>query len=244
MFSAIVEMSNKTSHEGVAMTLTLVVPILGPPGVGKTTLTLALNDDPRRHTFRLRDQVPADVLAATAGTVEHLGWIDTGIVDQTLRSYLYSVSHRDVDVVLLDNFPGSAAQVSLLLDALAHSAPMASVEPIEMRADSKVLRNRARHRRVCQRCEKDPVADPRMPAKPSLLDDWACGKCGALLHFRRGDAPRLLKARTKRFDRSIDEIRAAFTAKGVDITILDATLSTDHAVQMVVPMLNSRSPIS
>ncbi|MEV0339440.1 hypothetical protein AB0H49_10465 [Nocardia sp. NPDC050713] len=226
------------------MALALVVPILGPPAVGKTTLTLALGNRARRHTFRLRDQVPADVLAATAGTAAHLGWIGTDIVDQALHSYLDFVVQRDVDVVLMDNFPGSAGQVSLLLEAVAHSAPMARVEPLELHADSKVLRNRARQRRVCQRCEKDPVADPRIPAKPSLFDDWLCGKCGALLHFRRGDAPRLLEARTKRFDSSIDKIRAAFTANGVDIALLDATLPADHAVGLVEPMLNSRSPIS
>ncbi|MEU2254439.1 hypothetical protein ABZ540_14880 [Nocardia xishanensis] len=226
------------------MTLTLVVPILGPPAVGKTTLTLALGDDARRRSFRLRDQVPAEVLAATAGTVERLGWIDTDIVGQTMRSYLDSLVHRDVDVVLMDNFPGSAEQVSLLLDTLAHSAPRARVEPIEMRADSKVLRKRARHRRVCQRCEKDPVADPRIPARSSLLDDWLCGKCGALLHFRRSDAPRLLEARTKRFNSSIGEIRAAFTTNGIDITILDAALPADRAIHLVEPMLNSRSTIS
>ncbi|MGY5310244.1 hypothetical protein [Nocardia gipuzkoensis] len=226
------------------MTITLVVPILGPPAVGKTTLTLAVGGNARRHTFRLRDQVPADVLAATAGTAGRLGWIDTDIVDQTLRSYLHSIVQRDIDVVLMDNFPGSAGQVSLLLNALAHAAPMARVEPIEMRAASEVLRHRARYRRVCQRCEKDPVADPRIPAKPSLLDDWKCSKCGALLHFRRGDAPGLLKARARRFDSSIDEIRAAFTAHGVDVTILDATLPAEHTARLVEPMLNSRSPIS
>ncbi|SNY85896.1 hypothetical protein SAMN04244553_3792 [Nocardia amikacinitolerans] len=226
------------------MTLTLVVPILGPPAVGKTTLTLALGSDARRQTFRLRDQVPVQVLAATTGTAERLGWIDTHIVDQTLRSYLDSIVNRDVDVVLMDNFPGSAEQVSLLLDALAHSAPTARVEPIEMRAEGKVLHNRARRRRVCQRCEKDPVADPRIPARSSVLDDWHCGRCGTLLHLRRGDAPRLLAARTKRFDSSINEIRAAFTANGIDITILDAALPTDNAIHLVEPMLNSGSAIS
>ncbi|MEU5762176.1 hypothetical protein [Nocardia sp. NPDC047648] len=226
------------------MTITLVVPILGPPAVGKTTLTLAVGGNARRHTFRLRDQVPADVLVTTAGTAGGLGWIDTDIVDQTLRTYLHSIVQRGIDVVLMDNFPGSAEQVSLLFDALAQSAPMARVEPIEMCAASNVVRNRARRRRVCQRCEKDPVADPRIPAMSSLLDGWKCSKCGALLHSRRGDASRLFKARTKRFDRSIDDIRAAFMAHGVEVTILDATLPAEHTARLIEPMLNSRSTIS
>ncbi|MFB8281187.1 hypothetical protein [Nocardia colli] len=141
------------------MTLSLVVPIFGPPAAGKTTLTLRLQT-PGRQIFRLREHVPKEVLAATAASSERLGWIDEFTVADAIRSY-FATAHDDsgVHTVLLDNFPGSARQVDQLLATLWTLTPSPHIEAIEVVTDARTLKQRAKTRKVCHRCERDPISD-------------------------------------------------------------------------------------
>ncbi len=225
------------------MALSLVVPIFGPPAAGKTTLTLRLGSSPGRRIFRLREHVPKEVLAATATSSERLGWIDEFTVAEALRKY-FNAAHEDPDVhtVLLDNFPGSASQVDQLLSTLLVMTPPCHIEAIEVVTDIRTLRQRAKNRKVCHRCERDPISDPRLPAVPSRLDPWQCAHCGGLLHPRRGDSPRLFKARLQRYHLTAAGIRAGFTDSGVTVTQLDTTNTIDGAADLLAPLLISRSP--
>ncbi|MGY2010700.1 hypothetical protein ACW9HC_27280 [Nocardia gipuzkoensis] len=224
------------------MALSLVVPIFGPPAAGKTTLTLRLGSAPGRRVFRLREHVSKEVLAATATSSEQLGWIDEFTVAEALRSY-FNAAHDDPDfhTVLLDNFPGSANQVDQLLTTLWMLTPTPHIEAIEVVTDAKTLKQRARSRKVCHRCERDPISDPRLPAIPSNDDPWQCAHCGGLLHPRRGDSPRLLKARMQRYHHTAAGIRAGFTASGIAVTQLDTTNTIDGAAELLAPLLISRS---
>ncbi|MFI6168946.1 hypothetical protein ACIBCN_19355 [Nocardia sp. NPDC051052] len=224
------------------MALSLVVPIFGPPAAGKTTLTLRLGQAPGRQIFRLREHVSKEVLAATATSSERLGWIDEFTVAEALRSY-FEAAHENPDVhtVLLDNFPGSASQVDQLLTTLWTLTPPCYIEPIEVVTDIKTLKQRAKTRKVCHRCERDPISDPRLPAIPSSQDPWQCAHCGGLLHPRRGDSPRLLKARLQRYHQTAAGIRAGFTDSGIAVTQLDTTNTIDGAADLLAPLLISRS---
>ncbi|MEV5839747.1 hypothetical protein [Nocardia sp. NPDC052112] len=224
------------------MALSLVVPIFGPPAAGKTTLTLRLGSAPGRRIFRLREHVPTDVLAATATSSERLGWIDEFTVGEALRSY-FDAAHADPDVhtVLLDNFPGSASQVDQLLTTLWTLTPPGHIEAIEVVTDAKTLEQRAKNRKVCHQCERDPIRDPRLPAIPSRNDPWQCAHCGGLLHPRRGDSPRLFKARMQRYHQTAAGIRVGFTDSGIAVTQLDTTNTIDGAANLLAPLLISRS---
>ncbi|NKY32988.1 hypothetical protein HGA13_07860 [Nocardia speluncae] len=223
------------------MTLSIVVPILGPPAAGKTTLTLALETDLRRRIFRLREHVPADALAAAASAASRVGWIDDSIVRPAVHNYLEQVCADDlVDTVLLDNFPGTAEQVSMLIDSVGAVAPQCVVEPLELAVDERTRRSRAKNRRVCYHCEKDPIADPRLPATAAAQSAWTCGRCGGQLHPRRGDAPSLFAARSRRHQSATDAIRAAFISAGYPVTTLDANPTPDTMAGYVEPMLISR----
>jgi adenylate kinase len=224
------------------MAISLVVSIFGPPAAGKTTLTMTLGNQPGRRVFRLREHVPQPTLAATATTADRLGWIDDFIVAAALYDYLEAVADDDqADTVLLDNFPGSAEQVDRLLVTLRALAPSSHIEPVELLAEPAVLKQRARTRRVCHRCEHDPICDPRMPAVPSPADPWLCAHCGNHLHPRRGDSPRLLKARTARYAQTSAGIRDAFTHAGVPITQLDSNDTAKRTANLLAPLLISRS---
>jgi adenylate kinase len=62
-----------------------VVAVIGPPAVGKTTLTMRLAELPGVEIFRLRDHVSEVILAATATSADRVGWIDDLTVTRALR---------------------------------------------------------------------------------------------------------------------------------------------------------------
>ncbi|QLY30406.1 AAA family ATPase [Nocardia huaxiensis] len=227
------------------MALSLVIPIFGPPAAGKTTLTVRLGEAHGRTTFRLREHVSKQALAATAASSEQLGWIDDFTVADALRAYFTTV-HSDpaVHTVMLDNFPGSGIQVDQLLAILWALTPTPHIEAVEVVTDAKTLKQRARTRKVCHQCERDPIHDPRLPAMPSAGDPWQCARCGGLLHPRRGDSPRLFRARLQRYHQAAEGIRAGFTRCGITVTQLDTTNTIEGAAELLAPLLISRSPIS
>ncbi|MFD4401140.1 hypothetical protein ACFWPH_00095 [Nocardia sp. NPDC058499] len=224
------------------MGLSIVVPILGPPAAGKSTLALALGADPSRRVFRLREQVPVDVLVATTSAADRLGWVDDSVVDPAVRSYLEEAAENgDVDAVLMDNFPGTGDQTQLLIDAVVDIAPGCVLEPVELLLDDRTRRRRAKRRRVCHSCEKDPISDPRMPAEATTPHSWTCARCGSLLHPRRGDAPSLFAARSRRHQDSTDAIRTTFTNAGYPVSTLNANQPPSEMARLVGAMLNHRS---
>src|SRR5258708_38457660 len=66
-----------------AVMLERVMAVIGPPAVGKTTLTLGLAGQSGIEVFRLREHVPDTVLAATATSAERIGGIDDPTVTRS-----------------------------------------------------------------------------------------------------------------------------------------------------------------
>lgn len=205
-----------------------VVSVIGPPAVGKTTLTMRLAESPDCAVFRLREHVPDIILAATATNADRVGWIDDLTVTRALRGYFERiVAENTVRTVLLDNFPGSGVQVRLLLGAMRELVPTCTIHAIELLASHDVRERRVLGRRVCHECERDPIHDPRIPAVASEEDPERCARCGGLLHPRRGDAPRLLALRTQRYEDEAVGIWTALEAAGIAVVQLDSARSVE-----------------
>ena len=63
----------RESHQGMGTVLfNRAIAVIGPPAVGKTTLTMQLGQQSGRRVFRLREHVPQPILAATAASAERL----------------------------------------------------------------------------------------------------------------------------------------------------------------------------
>lgn len=215
-----------------------VVAVIGPPAVGKTTLTMRLAEVPGCKVFRLREHVPDAILAATATSAERIGWIDDLIVAGALRFYFERVTVEDTtQSVLLDNFPGSGTQVWVLLGVLYRLVPGCFVSAVELLASHETREHRMLDRRVCHHCEQDPIHDPRIPAQAREDDPERCARCGGLLHPRRGDAPRLFALRTQRYEDEVVGIRAAFSEAGVEVVQLDNHCSMDALVAKLTALL-------
>jgi adenylate kinase len=218
------------------------IAIIGPPAVGKTTLTMELGQLPSRRVFRLREHVPETILAATATSAERLGWIDDLTVTMALRSYLDSVvNDSTVHTVFFDNFPGSGQQVNIFLSTLHKLAPTCLVHPVELVADLAILNRRIRNRRVCHYCERDPIHDPRLPAVPSSADRRRCTRCNSILHPRRGDAPRLFSARMRRYRETAEGIREAFASADITVLQLESKKPPEQIASELISILDIRS---
>lgn len=222
--------------------LETAVAVIGPPAAGKTTLTARLAKVPGRSVFRLREHVPEALLAATATSAERLGWIDDLTVTRALRGYLESVVRTPaIRAVLLDNFPGSDTQAFLLLLVLGKLAPACVLHVVELVASPATLKRRVRERRVCHQCERDPIHDPRLPAEASPADSRRCACCGSILHPRRGDAPRLLAARTRRYEDAAPGIRTTFEQAGIEVLQLDSNRPPEETAVGLSLLLATRS---
>jgi adenylate kinase len=216
-----------------------VMAIVGPPAVGKTTLTMRLAELPGCAVFRLREHVPDSILAATAISAERIGWIDDLTVTQALRGYVERVTAAgSVSTLLLDNFPGTGTQVRLLFGVLHRLAPDCTVHAIELLAGHDVRERRMLGRRVCHQCEHDPIHDPRIPALASQADRERCARCGGLLHPRRGDAPTLFALRTQRYADEAEGIRAAFADAGVEVAQFDSNRSVEALANDLAGMVS------
>jgi len=221
-----------------------MVAVIGPPAVGKTSLTMRLGETPGCSVFRLREHVPPVILAATAADPDRVDWVDDLTVALALRGYVERVAtDGKTQAVLLDNFPGSGTQVRLLLGILRRRAPRCIVRAAELVLDERTRRARARVRRVCHTCEDDPAHDPRLPAVASNSDAWKCGRCGGTLHPRRGDAPRLLAARTARFRQEAPGLRQAFADAGINVLHVDASRDiADLAAELSMLIVTGSHP--
>jgi adenylate kinase family enzyme len=219
-----------------------MIAVVGPPAAGKTTLTTELGTIPGCTVFRLREHVPPEILAATAANPDRVDWVDDLTVALALRGYVEQInSDEQTHTVLLDNFPGSGTQVRLLLGILRRRVPRCVFLAVELVLDERTRQARARGRRVCHTCEHDPAHDPRLPAAASSSDPWKCGRCGGTLHPRRGDAPRLIKARTARFRQEAPGLRHAFTEAGIDLLRIDATREVADLAAELSTLIPARS---
>jgi adenylate kinase len=218
-----------------------VIAFIGPPAVGKTTLTIQLGEDAGCTVFRLREHVPQEMPAAAANS-DRVDWVDDVTVARALRAYIEeTTADKSVHTALLDNFPGSGIQVRLLLGVLHRLQPECTVTAVELVLDERVRQRRVRSRRVCHTCEHDPVHDPRLPAVASSGDPWRCARCGGVLHPRRGDAPRLVAARTTRFEHEAPGLRRAFADAGVEIVRVDASRAVADLTAELSLLITTRS---
>jgi adenylate kinase family enzyme len=194
----------------------LVVCVLGPPASGKTSATTRVAESRNCSVFRFRDAARAAALRdsqvanALRTTRDPLGWIDDDAGARVLMTRLPSGD----DPLVIENFPGSAAQVHLLGDALRERGERSRVAAVELAVSEAELMRRADARRVCPACEPDPSGDPHMPAPTEPDEPERCGRCGRPLVRRRSDRPDIREERLRRYETRRPAIVQEFRGRG------------------------------
>ncbi|MGH3719551.1 MAG: hypothetical protein ACRDRI_12080 [Pseudonocardiaceae bacterium] len=221
------------------------VAVVGPPAVGKSTVSRALADSLGAQVFRLREFAHECRSQGTADERlferrDSLGWLPEETVFLLLQAAFIHRQFSAGGLVVLENFPGSLTQLLLLkATAVQLHAPLTL---IELAAADTVVAARARTRRVCPTCEPDTHGDPHRPAHPTTHDLDRCERCGGEVLPRRGDEPERFAARLARFRRRISAIRRAATALHIPYHQADATRDPDTCLQSVVTALAATEP--
>ena len=171
----------------------------------------------RESAWRNRHRIPGLDLALRHST-DPLGWIDDRFVVPLLQEAWSGASIGGGGIMLLENFPGNAAQVSLLWSVLdAFEVDAQRMRAIELIAPDPVLDARVRSRRVCLSCEPDPRADPHFPAVESSAARGRCDRCGRRLRRRASDAKDRFEARLARYRLNRPSLVDRFGLHGVEV---------------------------
>jgi adenylate kinase family enzyme len=240
------EIAAHVNDAGLCVT-ELFVAVVGPPAVGKSTVTGALADRFGARVFRLREfahelrsQPAAD--QRLFDTRDSLGWLPEETVFLLLQAALLHGQFPAHGLVALENFPGSLTQL-LLLKGIADQL-RAPLTLIELTAADTVVAARARARRVCPACEPDPRGDPHRPAHRTTHHPDRCDSCGGGLLPRRGDGRQRFAARLARFRRRIPAIRRAATVLHLSYDAVDSTGDPDTCLRGVTAALAATEPLA
>jgi adenylate kinase family enzyme len=218
------------------------VALIGPPAVGKSTVSAALVAALGVQVFRLREfartcQSSEGFDAALFDTTDPLGWFGDATVETLLRAAFVDRTVPSQGLVLVENLPGSANQLQILARiAGMREAPLAVVE---LAADDLTLAVRATYRRVCRSCEPDLLGDPHQPASASTMSADHCERCSGPLTSRRSDDPAIFLARLERYRHRITAIRQETWVAGLPYQRVDATTDPPTSSQAVQAAIRS-----
>lgn len=221
----------------------LLLSLVGPPAVGKSTVSRALAVRHDAQVFRLREfahelQRRDPGSARLFDNVDALGWFGAGAVAYCLRRAFVEREVAAAGMVVLENFPGSRVQFGQLhAVAAARAVPLVLVELV---APEDVLWQRVAARRVCPTCEPDPHGDPHRPARGLSERPGRCATCSGELTTRRGDRPATFAARLARFSERIGAIRRAAIARGRPLYMVHATVGVDACLDEMRAVCQTR----
>jgi len=196
----------------------VLVALIGPPGAGKSTIVRGLAHAQGAPVFRLRETIRArpDLLAGLAPSRDPLGWVSLEAVRRVLTATFLSSEYAAAPVVLLDNFPGTAGQLSLLAEIAAQAGRRLAL--LELTVTAATVVARVAERRVCPACGPDSHA----PAQPASDDADVCSSCRTALIRRTSDAPRLHGLRMARYLANRPEIAESAADHGIEHRIVTA----------------------
>lgn len=223
------------------MMLASAVAVIGPPGAGKTILTMLAGSGPGYGVIRLHEHVPADALPGRPGSAGHLACLDNFTVITSAHACIERVVRAgSVHTLLLDGFPGTGTQVSLFLSVARQAAPDCAVRVIEMTADPLLLPARACARVACWRCEPDPPRQARARAPLLLTAADRCARCRGCLNHGSGTLPASYPERKRRYLMLADGIRQASSAASLWVTQFDTSSGLDDSLAGFCALLGGR----
>jgi len=202
------------------------VAVVGPPAVGKSTVSGELTNRCGARVFRLREfthhyRSRPGIDEPLFATCDPLGWFGDKAVAALVEAAFLRGQFPAQGLVALENFPGTVAQLRLI-EVIAREL-RAPLVVIELTAPDSILTARARARRVCPTCEPDPRGDPHRPANPSAHAPDQCSRCGGRLVARRSDHAPLFTARLERFRCRIPAIRCEVATLRLPYQAVDAS---------------------
>jgi adenylate kinase family enzyme len=204
------------------------VALIGPPGVGKSTVSGRLAAAYGAGVFRLREFAR---LSRAAGWItperllgdNHRGWLPDNIVEALIGEAFLGMRFALRSMVVCEGFPGTAEQVHILRRTAQRLGAALSI--VELDASDDVLRARVNTRHGCGTSEPDLEGRPHRHAQPDPQDSDRCPSTGQVLSRRRSDDPRAFSRGLERYRNRLPGIRAAAQSFGVSYQRIDTSCS-------------------
>ena len=221
--------------------------LIGPPAAGKSTVSRALVERHHANLFRLRTfaetyQQARPEHVGLFDTHDALGWFQDPTVSRLLTAAFLDGMFPADGLVILEGFPGSAAQLRMLAEVVdTLRRPLVLVD---LNTPDEAVAARAAARRVCTGCDPISRADPRQPAAGAADAPAACTRCRTPLTARRADEPDRLEARLRRYRRLQPEMAANAESLGLDVLEIGTRPDPDTTVDAVVRALRAIPPFS
>jgi adenylate kinase len=187
------------------------IAIMGPPGAGKSALSLELA---RRFAAHARFAVrllaqrlsQKDSELGRALVRSRARFLPDSLVEEIFAHFLASV--QPADLVVLEGFPINSAQLEIAHRRLASIGRRIDLF-VHLSAPREVLQRRVSERQVCPACEAAAAS-----GVPSEAGATHCARCGGALVRRRDDrgthfASRmaLYRAESQRILKAVDAVR-------------------------------------
>jgi adenylate kinase family enzyme len=215
--------------------------ILGPPAVGKTTLTSMLAALNGGQVFRLREFARYHARHHSVGAApipdDPLGWLPDSFVSRLLHFAFLEGGFRCYQrAILLENFPGNAYQAQRLGQIVRCNG--GCLGALELCATDDIVGARAAERRVCPTCESDPDGDPHNPARARAHASSECVVCGGALRSRQGDDGERFSMRLHRYRANVSRIRDELANQGAIYRQVDVVSDIDECLVKAQRLLN------
>ena len=213
------------------------VALIGPPGVGKSTVSGRLAEVYEAGVFRLGEFAQ---LSRAAGWItperllsdNHRGWLPDNIVEALIGEAFLGMRFALRSLVVCESFPGTAEQVHILRRTAQRLGAALSI--VELDASDDVLWARVNNRRVCGTCQPVSEGRPHRPAQPDPQDSDRCRGCGQVLSRRRSDDLRAFCRGLEHYRNRLPGIRAAAQSFGVSYQRIDTSCSDPLDVPCLV----------
>jgi adenylate kinase family enzyme len=192
------------------------VAVVGPPGIGKQTLSegLAAALSARVFVLRLFARDGGVAPLPPAATRDPRGEYADEVVDHLLRdAFLHGGFPAPGRRVVLPNFPTTVQQLRLLQSVARTCGTPLRV--LELDAINGRVMARANSRRLCLTCRPDPGGTPHGPAPTATGLPDRCPACSRPLSIRRCDEPVTYLDRLSRYRELRPGIRATARAAGI-----------------------------
>ncbi|MBF0512272.1 MAG: adenylate kinase [Candidatus Omnitrophica bacterium] len=208
--------------------------LLGPPGVGKGTLSGRLRDSFHLAHISTGDMLREEIKKGSALGLEIKALIDKGalVSDELVTKLVKQKVEHELDLskgIMFDGFPRTETQAEDLDKILqAVKAPLDFV--LNMDADYEILFKRLTGRRLCRKCG----ALYNVTFMPSQKEG-ICDKCGGELYQRSDDNEKTIGSRMEVYRQSVLPIIEHYSKQN-KLKRVNANVEVDDIFKAVAPL--------
>jgi adenylate kinase len=220
-----------------------IIILLGPPGVGKGTVSQILQEKNAKfkhvslgsvcREYALQDTDLGNLIKKTIdnGNLVSIELIEI-IINQVFEDFFNS-DISDFDTIILDGFPRTLPQAELFFSLMNKYLILIEFRIILFYLDNENLKKRLVNRYICSNVKCDKIYNISNFFDKSL----ACVKCNNLLYKRKDDLAEIVLSRLDIYEKEENAIINYFNKNNIYFTKIHANDKINNIVDIVYQSL-------